>query len=166
MTFRMAWRFFLIILLCCQGCGFHLRGFEPLSPQMQQVAIVSEQVDPDFVNMLRSTLHTNHVTTLTAPDHAHYLIVLEKDNMKQTLANVSASTTPRQYQLLYQLEFHITKRNGTMLLPSQMISVPRQVTINNDRILGSNFERHTIEREIRQSAANELLSRFNAHLQS
>lgn len=154
----------LLIMLFClllTACGFHLRGLIHFPPHFKEVYLVPQQTSPAFVKRLQSQLEAYHVTPLPEPTHARYLIVLEKDTLQQTLLNVSASTAPRQYQLLYHLQFYVTTAKGLVLLPPQLISVQRQVTINNNRILGSNFEMHTIEDEMRTEAATQLLSRLS-----
>ncbi len=151
----------VLTFLLLTGCGFHLRGLIHLPPAFKKVSIIQQQVNPALTRTLRLELEANHITPLDPPQKTRYTIILEKDNMEQELINVSASTAPRQYRLLYQLQFQVTRNDGKLILPSQLISVPRQVTINNDRILGSTYELHTIEQEMRQETVTQLLSRLS-----
>ncbi|OGV26581.1 MAG: hypothetical protein A3F18_06300 [Legionellales bacterium RIFCSPHIGHO2_12_FULL_37_14] len=160
-----------LILYCAillTSCGFHLRGIVNLPRSFNYVAIVNENqhVSPSFIQTLKSTLYEQHVNVVDDPSKAKYFIILLQNRFNQVLTNVAASTVPRQYQLSYSVQFQVTENKGAVLLPAQTITILREVTINNDRILGSKFESDLIENEMHQNAATQLLARISARLMS
>lgn len=135
-----------------------------LSRELNQVAVITQtNINREFVLALEAQLHANHVETVDNPSQAHYWLVLEQDHLEQTLTNVAASTAPRQYQLTYGVLFSLTKASGKIIIPSREILVTQQATINNDRILGSNFEAHLIEKDLKQKAAQQVLYQLSIH---
>lgn len=151
------------LLMLLVGCGFHLRGVAYLPKDFKRVYIINKEASPAFVRRLTSLLDTYHISTVDTPQEANYIITLEKDDFNQSLSSVSSSTTPRQYLLYYHVMFEVTDKDGRILTASQTVSVQRQVTINVNRILGSNFERSTIQREMHINAAEQLLTRIEHH---
>ena len=77
------------------------------------------------------------------------------------MTNVSASQTPRQYLLLYSVQFTLISSGGVTIMPSTHIIITRQFTLNNDRILGSNYEEMTFKREMEREAAAQIISRLS-----
>jgi LPS-assembly lipoprotein len=140
------------------ACGFHLRGMIHLPHHLQKIAIIHQTpIHRDMLLALETLLHENHIQTVDTPSAARYWLILESDQIDQTLSNVSASTIPRQYQLTYRIHYAFSKADGTPIVPSRALSVTQQATINNNRILGSNFEARTIERDLEQKAAEQML---------
>ena len=88
-------------------------------------------------------------------------MIIEKDSLTKQITNVSASTTPRQYILLYSVQFSLQKKNGLTVLPSSTIVISRQFTLNNDRILGSDYEEMTFKREMIREAASQIINRLS-----
>lgn len=146
------------------ACGFHLRGIMPLPTAFNQVAIVNHQVDHHLQMELEKRLHQHHIQVIENPALAHYLIILEKEKLSEQLTNVAASTAPRQYQLVYQVQFQLLDKGGKPLVPLQTITTQLEAIINNNRILGSNFEAHTIENDLKQHAAQQIVDRISARL--
>ena len=81
--------------------------------------------------------------------------------MQQTISSVSSSTTPRQYQLIYTVHFKLQQANGEEVIPTAYIVVTRQITINSNRILGSNDEEEHSKSEMRQDAVIQIINRLS-----
>ncbi len=157
----------LVLTLLLSGCGFHLRGMMAFPSGFNNVAIINQtqHISRDLILSLQRQLREHHINVVDDPSQkAQYWLVLEQDNLAQQLTNVAASTTPRQYQLIYTIQFQLAQANGATLVPSQAVSMQRQVTVNNDRILGSDFESQTIAHEIYQDAATQILTRISSRL--
>lgn len=154
------------IMLSLSACGFHLRGMSNLPPSFNPIAVINQNrtVAHEMVAELKKMLVNDHHHLVDETLQANYLIILESDELEQSLTNVSASTTPRQYQLTYTLHAQVIQKNGRPLFATQNIRVQRQATINNDRILGSNYELDLILKEMHQDAALQLLMRINRAL--
>jgi LPS-assembly lipoprotein len=125
------------------------------------VTIVVEQAHRDLEPLLKEQLQSYHVQINPDPTSAHYWLILEKDDVQQHITSVSSSTTPRQYQLVYQVQFKLQQAKGKEMLPSSFIVVSRQVTINSNRILGSNEEEALLKMEMRREAATQIIYRLS-----
>ncbi|KTD20433.1 Rare lipoprotein B [Legionella lansingensis] len=150
-----------LILGLLASCGFHLRGMTDIPPWLNHVAIVIQNAHRDLDNLLKDQLEAYKIAITDDPTQANYLLIIEKDNYRQEVTNVSASTTPRQYLLTYDVQFSLIKAKGGPIIPSSHVFVTRQLTINNDRILGSDAEETLLKNEMRVEAATQIINRIS-----
>lgn len=148
------------------ACGFHLRGLVHFPSDFNHVAIInqSQHINQDFMNALKVELEVRGIDVVEDAREAPYWLVLEQDHLQQQITNVAASTAPRQFILSYHIQFQLLRTRTTPVVKLQHITIQRQVTINNNRILGSTFESQTIEHEMHQEAAMQMLTRISARM--
>lgn len=155
----------LTILLCAlllSACGFKLRGFSDVPVWLNHVAIVIQNTHHDLRPMFKEQFQSYGIQVTEQPIKANFLLILEKELEQQQITNISASTTPRQYQLTYSLQYSLlNKKTGLPLISSRIVSVSRQLTVNNDRILGSDAESTIIMTEMRRDAVMQILGRLS-----
>lgn len=109
---------------------------------------------------LKMQLQANKIRLNADPAQADYWLVLVHTAQEQQITSIAASTTPRQYQLLYHADFLLKTRQGLIKVPASHITITRQLTINNDRILGSNDEANLILNEMRREAALQIINKL------
>ncbi|WED44161.1 LPS assembly lipoprotein LptE [Legionella cardiaca] len=154
-------RFFLcLVITLLASCGFHLRGIADLPGWLNNIAIVIQDAHHDLQNLLKDQLEAYKIS-ITNPAQANYLLIVEKDGFHQEITNISASTAPRQYLLIYDVQFSLTQAKGRPLISSSHVFVTRQITINNDRILGSDAEEALLKSEMRADAAMQIVNRLS-----
>lgn len=152
----------LAIILFISGCGFTLRGLVQLPPWFNNIGISVQNAHRDLLPMLKTQLQAYHINVITEDlTKADYLLIIEKDFSQQSLTNVSASTTPRQYELVYSVQFSLNTIKGKPIVPSSTVTINRQLTVNNDRILGSDAEGMIIHREMHRDAAMQIINRIS-----
>lgn len=151
----------LLIVILITGCGFKLRGFVDLPPWLNNIAIVAHDAHRDLVPMLKDQLQAYKLNVISDPTKAAYLLIIEKDLSQQIITSISASTTPRQYQLVYTVQYSLIKADGQPIISSNSVSITRQLTVNNDRILGSDSEGMMIHREMHRDAVMQIINRIS-----
>lgn len=152
--------FFALILLVT-GCGFKLRGMVDMPLWLNNIAIVTQQGHRDLAPLIKEQLEAYHRRVVSDPGQATYLLIIENDLSQQLLTSVSSSTTPRQYQLIYTVQYSVVKTNGAPIIASNTVTITRQLTVNNDRILGSDSESAVIYREMHKDAVIQLINRLS-----
>ena len=128
---------------------------------LNHVAIIVEQGHRDLAPYLVEYLQSYNLTVDNSPTAAQYWLIIEHDNLQQQITSVSSSTTPRQYELTYTVQFKLIKARAQEIIPTSAISVSRQATINSDRILGSNQEESLLVDEMRRDAATQIMNRIS-----
>lgn len=159
-------RWLLIVLLftlTLSSCGFHLRGMRDMPRWLDRVTIVVENANRDLEPLLSDQLRAYRIQVCSDPASANYWLIIEQDSVRQQITSISSSTTPRQYQLTYTVQFKLTRAKGNEIIPTTPIVVTRLLTVNSDRILGSNDEEAILKREMRRDAVMQILDRIGAH---
>ncbi len=150
-----------LFLIFISGCGFHLRGKVDVPTWFNNVAIIKGQTHNDLASLLRMELQSQHIQVNSSESSADYWLILESDNVQQHITSVSSSTTPRQYQLIYTVHFKLQQRNGRDIIPEATLMITRQLTINGNRILGSNEEEELLKAEMRRDAVIQIMNRIS-----
>lgn len=150
--------FFIVFL---SGCGFHLRGFNDMPRWLNNVSIIIQSAHRDMGPIIKDQLEGYNIRVNTNAAQADYLLIIESDAIQQQITNISASTAPRQYLLIYAVQFKLVKAKGSVIIPSSFVSVTRQLTVNNNRILGSNSEEMLLSAEMRRDAAMQIINRLS-----
>ncbi|ASQ45767.1 LPS-assembly lipoprotein LptE [Legionella clemsonensis] len=155
-------RFFLFLFISfLASCGFHLRGMADLPAWLNNIAIVIKDAHEDLQTLIKNQLEGYNISVVDDPAQANYLLIIEKDSYRQEITNVSASTAPRQYLLTYEAQFSLVQVKGKPIISSKRVFVTRQITINNDRILGSDAEEALLKNEMRADAAMQIVNRLS-----
>jgi len=155
-----SWCIGLIILL--SGCGFHLRGSIELPKKLDHIAVIVRDAHREIAPLIRDQLRAYHREVVDDPAAAKYWLVIEHDSLTQNITGISSSTTPRQYELLYTVQFKLQRARAGDLATEEKIFVTRALTVNSDRILGSNDEEAHLAQEMRQNAVVMILERLGA----
>jgi len=153
--------FILVLTLTQASCGFHLRGFIEMPKWINNIAIVLQHAHRDLGPLLKKQLEAYHIRVLEDPLAASYVIIIEHDDVEKNIVSISSSTTPRQYQLTYTVQFIVQDAQDKIVLPSSKVISTRQITINSDRILGSTDEEEKFKREMREEAALQIINRLS-----
>jgi LPS-assembly lipoprotein len=155
----------LMLISFLSACGFHLRGISNIPKWLNHVAIVSENNDKQFVSILQSRLESAKIDVNTDPSLAQYWLIINEINLQQQIISVGASTNPRQYTLTLSVLFTLKTRKGETLKVPATINTFRQLTLNNDRILGSKDEESILIGEMKQDAVTQIIYQLG-HLQN
>ena len=150
---------FLVTLLCA-SCGFHLRGDLDLPKKLDHIAVIVHDAHHEIAPLIVEQLRAYHRDIIEDPAVAKYWLIIEKDSLVQNITGISSSTTPRQYELIYTVEFKFQSALADDIATPQKIFVTRAFTVNSDRILGSNDEQAHLAQEMRQNAAIMILDRL------
>jgi LPS-assembly lipoprotein len=151
----------VVLTLLLNGCGFHLRGMVDMPKWLNNVAIFVQPAQRELEPLLQSQLQSYKIQVISDPTIANYWLIVENDNFQQNISSISSSTTPRQYQLVYTVRFKLQRADGEEIIPPKSIAISRQITINSNRILGSNDEEESFKIEMKRDAATQIINRIS-----
>ena len=149
-----------VLALLLSACGFHLRGLVDIPQWLNNVAVIADNGNKGLAAKLKILLDQYQIDVNPDPDNAKFWLVINNSSLRQQIISIGASTNPRQYQLILTTEFSLQTTKGKIIKPPTKIMVSRQLTVNNDRILGSNDEENTLVNEMRQDTAVQILNRL------
>lgn len=147
------------LMLC--ACGFHLRGMTNVPTWLNDIAIVTKESDKELISILQAQIEGYNIHVESDPAQAKYWLIINRELISRQIVSVGASTNPRQYVLTLLIEFMLQTRKGKIIKLPKIVQVTRQITINNDRILGSTAEEAILISEMKQDAAVQLLNQLS-----
>lgn len=147
--------------LILSACGFHLRGKVNVPPWFNRVIIIDNAHSNSFKQRLISLFEAYDIQMSPDLKSADYRLVIQHAGYQQQITSVGSGTNPRQYQLIYSVDFLLQDKKGKLVQPLTHISTTRQLTINNNRILGSDEEASLLVTEMEREATLQLLNRIN-----
>lgn len=152
----------LLLVFFLSACGFHLRGMVNSIPEwLNNIAIMSKNNDKQLVSILQSQLEGYKIQVNTEPSLAQYWLIVDDINLQQQIISIGASTNPRQYTITLTIGFVLQTRKGQIVKTPSKITVARQLTLNNDRILGSKDEESILIGEMKQDAAAQIINQLS-----
>lgn len=151
----------LMLSLFLSACGFHLRGMIDIPTWINNVAIIAKDNDKELVSILTAQLEGYNIRVNNEPDLATYWLIINRVTLQQNIISVGASTNPRQYALTLTIEYMLQTRKGQILANLKRVRATRQLTINNDRILGSNDEQAILVAEMKQDAVIQIINQLS-----
>jgi LPS-assembly lipoprotein len=156
-------RLLLLMILALTGCGFHLKGTVDSGSirWLNHVCVVIQEAHQDLGPMLQNQLKAYGIQVTTDPSLAQYWLIIEREDLQQTISSISSSTTPRQYEITYILDYKLQQAKGAEVIPTNRIIITRQITLNSDRILGSKDESELQKSEMRRDAVIQILNRLS-----
>jgi len=154
----------LMLFVLLVGCGFHLRGQVTIPENLKKLMLTSQISDP-IIQQLRVTLQKYGITVVDAGQKAPSQLTIESLAHNTAFTTTSANTNTKQYNITYNLVFSLFSE-GKPILSHAAVSSSRVLTVNSNRILGSDDEEITLKQEIQQELVQKLLTRVTATLKN
>lgn len=151
----------LMLALLLSACGFHLRGMINVPTWLNNIAIIIKNDDKQLNSILKAQLEGYNIQVNPDTALAKYWLVINQVLIQQQIISVGASTNPRQYTLTLTIEFMLQTRKGKIIKTPKSVTVTRQLTINNDRILGSSDEESILLGEMKQDAVIQIINQLS-----
>lgn len=150
-----------VALLLC-ACGFHLRGTVSSLPEwLTTIAIVSKDNNLEFNHLMTAQLEAYNIRVAANPASAPYWLLINAIHYKKQIVSIGSSTNPRQYHLILSIDFLVQTPKGELIAPEKEVIATRQLTVNNDRILGSDDEERILTNEMKQDAVIQIIHRLS-----
>jgi LPS-assembly lipoprotein len=154
-----------LLLFLLAGCGFHLRGSFSIPKPLHILQISPDQPYDPFQRALRNILKRNNVQVLD-PNHpqikeASTLFILNQIFSERILAYRTDGQAIRSI-LDLTIPYQAMDSKGKMLISNVVVRVRRELTINPDAVLGTDYERARLKNELYVDAASMLTRQLEA----
>ena len=152
------------------GCGFRLQGSTPLPAVVATVQLDAADDRTPFAQALRRRLGASGATLASrgptvsgasgaagaAPGVA--VLRIERDEVLERVASVSARNIPREYELTQVVRFSLDA-GGTRRISSAEVSASRSLTFDERRALAKEREREQLRETLADEVAGVVLQR-------
>ena len=126
----------LILCLCLSACGFHLRGYQAIPPQLKTLSIQTPDPYNDFAVQLRHQLTAMGATLVKDEKDAPVTLQVLNDNFVQQLTSISSNTQVRTYNLIYTVKYQLLNSAGKVIYGPQSVSTTSTYDTNDNQLLG------------------------------
>lgn len=148
----------LVLMALVAGCGFHLQGSVPIAGDLQRLTLQVTDSQSDFVNAMQRNLRSAGVDVVSGSET---ILVIERDELLERVASVSARNLPREYELTYAVQFSVKVR-GELRVASERISVTRDFSFDERLALAKEREREQLRATLAEEAAGIVLQRLSS----
>lgn len=156
----------ILLALGSAGCGFYLKGDRPLPPELSEVyvnhssgyEVIRSRLEEALQNEL--TRRGARVVDSATANGRLNVYRLEEENR---VLSVGPDGKAIEYELVTTAEFDYSV-GGKLRVPRQKISVVREYSFDETRVLAKQIEREQLQREIQEELASLILLRIDAGL--
>ncbi len=155
---------FRVLLLLCPvtllaACGWHLRGGASLPEGVESVYV--EAPSRTMRDSWSMQLSESGISVTDKEKAADARFVVNGETFDRRVLSVDPDTGKvREYALAYTAVVQLNRADGSVLLESQKVRQLRTYVFDETAVLGSENEQSALQREMRASAAQQLLRRL------
>src|SRR5262249_41288116 len=144
------------------ACAFRLRGQNALPPALQVLYLQTEDPYGQFAIALRNTLRASGVTLVDSPDQARVTLNLSKPALQNRGMTIGGSNQTRVYNVGYSVRYVLMDAQGKPILPPQVLTTNRTLTLSPNQLLESNNQLPFLEQEMQRELINQLFYRLTS----
>jgi len=156
----------IYVLLLTTACGFHLRGSQLATIDVDNIFINSSSV-PALAKEVKSQFNNAGTAFATSSQNAAFIITLKESRFEKSMLSVSATTGKvEEYQIVFQAKIDVMHADGTYIVENEKISAIRDFAFDENAVLGEFAEESVIKEDLIRRAASQVLRRLQALLSS
>jgi LPS-assembly lipoprotein len=152
----------IAIVLCVPGCGFQLRGKVELPPAMSTTYLEGPGLDGVIGQNLRDALQSSGVDVTSERGKASAVFRSLDYRAGRSVLSVNSSGKVQQYQLYTALVFEVRDDKGKVVVPSQKVSLVRNVLFDENDVLGMVNEQARLRKEMNADLVRLTMLRLEA----
>jgi LPS-assembly lipoprotein len=145
--------------LLLSGCGWHLRGSEPLPESMSATYLESADLHSDFDRALRRTLGAAGAKLVNGKADAGVVLRIRKDTSGRRVLAVSARNTPQEYEVYYAIEYSV-EVGGKEVIPVQTLELVNDFSYDEAALLAKEREEAGLRAALARDLAGLVLRRL------
>lgn len=141
------------------GCGFHLRGEIPGTPEQKTVYVLGLSRNNPFYGDFAQVLAYSGGRLAQKPAEAGAIINVSLARHERRPITLSSQGRANMFELTFRLVYQIQNAGGKVLAPQQELEVRRDYFNNQVSPLGQADEENLMRQEMEKEAAQTLLRR-------
>lgn len=153
-------RAFLVVLAAplLPGCGFRLRGPQPLGFATLHVGI---DANTELGAALRRRILTSGTTRVVDdPAEAEARLEVLQNTRSREILSLSSAGTVREYQLFQTVRFRLVRADGAELLAPVTLTVRREYNFDDAEVIAKEQEEALLYRDMENDLLQQMLDRL------
>ena len=149
----------LLSSLLLTACGFQLRDSADLPPEMANTHMVIENEYSDLARRLEVLL-TQSGVNLVSPEQATAFLEVPVNRVVTDVLTIGDNARVREYRVSHTVEFKLLDAEGNELLSHQSLRQTRELSFDEQEILGASREQEYLQRDLANLMARLILQRL------
>ena len=149
----------ITLLLILSACGWQLRGSGG-EATVARLHINSSTPNSVFTRTLERYLQGSGTKLVDSASKAEYSLRITQEKSKRRTATVSASARISERLLEEQVEYLVTRSDGTVAIERSTASVERIYEYNEDNVLATEDEARLLKNEMYNDLARQIANRL------
>lgn len=149
----------LIAITHLSGCGWHLRGQIDLPDEMRKVYLHAPSIGASQLRDIQQAFTLSKIE-LVPENFAPYTVQLFDINKERRVNSLGTDAVADSIALSLTADYAIIDEQGAEIIPRGPAKVSRSYNFDRDNLAAKNQEEQTIERELRQELAQQILRSF------
>ena len=149
----------IVLLLTLSACGWQLRGSGG-EATVARLHLNSSTPGSVFTRALERYLQGSGTELVDSADKAEYSLRIIKEKSKRRTATVSASARISERLLEEQVEYLVTRSDGSVAIERSTASVERIYEYNEDNVLATEDEARLLKNEMYNDLARQIANRL------
>ena len=152
-------RFALLLALCASlaSCGFQLQSRLVLPESIAVLAIDTDDRQSPFAQSLSKALR-DAGARVDGSGGGVLRVRIERDELLERVASVSARNQPREYELTYVVRYSVM-RDGVYLVEAEEVTATRDFSFDERLALAKSREREQLRETLARELAGVVLQR-------
>jgi LPS-assembly lipoprotein len=151
--------FALALAFTITACGFQLRDAAELPPEMAQTRLEIQGPYTTLARRLRVLLQQSGVELVESGTAAAVLEVPVNQVVTDVLT-IGDNARVREYRITHQVQFRLIDASGKELVPMQSLRQSREISFDEQEILGASREQEYLQQDLANSLARLILRRL------
>lgn len=151
----------VLALSLAAGCGFHLRGQEPLPAIFATPYVDAKDHYTPLYAALDERLRAAGARPVPNAADASAVIRLHVDDTGRDLLSVTADNKPGEYEVYYAAEFSVSN-GATELLSRKQVKLTREYGYDESAVLAKEIEEATLRKALAEEIADQIMRRLAA----
>jgi LPS-assembly lipoprotein len=155
------WLFLLLLPLV--GCGFHLKGYQQISPVLNGLYVVGGEQRDTLAGVLQRNLSSAGVKLADDETSAKYRLQITREKFLSRVLAVDARGKALDSELELQAAFRLSQAAGDTPL-EEKLELVRQLSYSGTDELGQRNESALLTTDMRSDMANQIIRLLQTRL--
>ena len=155
----------IVLIICISGCliacGFHIRERLPVPPELNSIALTSENINGYLTQKLWQVFKSTNTQVETDSQYSMIRLDLYDESMDSQILSESASSATRQYTLIYNISNKLSCR-GKKVYGPKTLNAFRNYMVNERQVLSTPTEQQILSRDLQNDLAYRIISQLNS----
>jgi LPS-assembly lipoprotein len=141
------------------GCGFHLRGQEPMP--FKSIYVDTGNPKTSFIGYLRRDFERSQVAQAAAANAAEVVLQIVSESSELQILTLDSSGRVTEYRLIYRVSLRAYDHNKQNWIPAIVMEMHRDYFYDDSQVLAKTSEQNLLAESMYSEMAQQIVRRLS-----